>query len=147
MTPSRYLLFARLGFGALCLTATALMLVKSFQGLEAVFGLNDKAAHALAFYGLSLSLFAVAPRSRRQDLCLLAVAAALLIEVLQHFTGRSMSIGDFLAGTGGVAAAWAPGKAEDIRRFFRGESDLRATNKVQSEGMPSIGQARSSRAA
>jgi len=137
MIFNRPLLFARLAFSALAICAAPLMLLKQFQGLEAVFGLNDKAAHAIAFYVLSVALFIVVPRARRQDLCLFVLAAALAVELLQHFTGRSMSVGDFLAGAAGVAAAWAPGCAEELRRVFRGNPERRVAARLV-EQTPSI---------
>jgi VanZ family protein len=141
MTGNRSLVFARLAFAALCLSAAPLMLAKQFQGLEAVVGLNDKAAHAIAFYTLSLALFGVAPRARRQDLCLFVLATALAVELLQHFTGRSMSVGDFLAGAAGVVAAWAPGKIEELRCLLRGEKDQRAAPRAISETRSTVGAA------
>jgi hypothetical protein len=89
-----------------------------------VFGLHDKAAHAIAFYGAAVGLFIIAPKHRRDDLALFIVAAALGAELLQYFTGRSVSVTDFLAGAGGVFAAWLPGRVEQLRHAARRHPNL-----------------------
>lgn len=122
--PLRRILL-RILFAALCCAAVPIMLLKQFQGLEGALGLNDKAAHALAFYAACIALFVVAPRARRWDLCLIVLATAVTVELLQQYTGRSPSLGDFFAGAAGVAAAWASGKIEEIRRKHRGLPDRR----------------------
>lgn len=118
ITPSRLLVLIRLAVASGAGLAAVLMF-GPYQGLERSFGLNDTAAHAIAFYLGALALFAVAPSRRRDDLILFAVAAALAVEVLQPLTGRSASITDFLAGVAGVMAAYAPGKIEAFRRTAR----------------------------
>jgi len=123
LTPRRLISVLRIAFGLVALAAAVLMLGKTFQGLESVFGLNDKAAHAIAFYGLSIALFTVAPGARRDDLALFVIASALGVELLQGLTGRSVSVMDFLAGAAGVAAAWAPGRIEDLRFEARRHPD------------------------
>ena len=65
LTPRRIVMAARLGF-ALAALGMAVLMLGPFQGLEQVFGLNDKAAHVIAFYGLASGLFLIAP-SQRQD--------------------------------------------------------------------------------
>lgn len=122
LTPRRTILLARLMF---CLGACGLLVLMlgPFQGLEQVFGLNDKAAHVIAFYGLAIALFTIAPTRRRGDLSLFLVAAALGVELLQGLTGRSVSVVDFLAGSLGVCAAWAPGQIERLRHLARTRPD------------------------
>ena len=107
LTPRHIVMAARLVFVAASLGMAVLML-GPFQGLEQMFGLNDKAAHVVAFYGVALFV----------------VAAAFAAELLQGLTGRSVSIVDFLAGSAGVLAAWAPGRIEQIRQAFRRSPDL-----------------------
>ena len=75
LTPRRIVMAARLGFVMASLGMAVLML-GPFQGLEQVFGLNDKTAHGVAFYGVTTGLFLIAPRQRRDDLALFVVAAA-----------------------------------------------------------------------
>lgn len=86
-----------------------------FQGVESRAGLSDKSAHAIAFYVLTLMVFAVAPQWRRNDLALMTLGLGLLIELAQGLTGRSVSLMDFLADAVGVVAATAPGWIERIR--------------------------------
>lgn len=135
--PLRRILL-RILFAALCCAAVPIMLLKQFQGLEGALGLNDKAAHALAFYAACIALFVVAPRARRRELCLIVLATAVTVELLQQYTGRSPSLGDFFAGAAGVAAAWAPGKIEEIRRRIRGLPDRRdsAPDAAGASGSP-----------
>lgn len=126
LTPRRIVMAARLGF-ALAALGMAVLMLGPFQGLEQVFGLNDKAAHVIAFYGLASGLFLIAPSQRRDDLALYVIAAAFGVELLQALTGRSVSIIDFLAGSAGAAAAWAPGRIEQLRQSFRRHPDLTLT--------------------
>lgn len=122
-TPRRFIMAVRLFF-VFAAVGVGVLMLGPFQGLEKVFGLNDKAAHALAFYGLTVGLFLAAPIHRRDDLALFVVAAALGMELLQHFTGRSVSVTDFLAGLGGIAAAWLPGRIEQMRDVARRHPNL-----------------------
>ena len=113
LTPRRIVMAARLVFVMASLGMAVLML-GPFQGLEQMFGLDDKAAHAVAFYGVASGLFLIAPNQRRDDLALYVIAAAFGAELLQALTGRSVSVIDFLAGAAGVAAAWAPWSYERL---------------------------------
>lgn len=121
-TPRQIVMAARLIFVAASL-GMAILMLGPFQGLEQMLGLDDKAAHAVAFYGVASGLFLIAPRQRRDDLALFVVAAAFAAELLQALTGRSVSIVDFLAGSAGVSAAWAPGRIEQLRHTFRRSPD------------------------
>lgn len=123
LTPRRIVMAARLGF-ALAALGMAVLMLGPFQGLEQVFGLNDKAAHVIAFYGVANGLFLIAPNQRRDDLALYVIAAAFGAELLQALTGRSVSVVDFLAGAAGVVAAWAPGRIEQLRQAFRRHPDM-----------------------
>lgn len=118
VTPRRLLIAFRLAFasGAGLL---AILILGPFQGLERTFGMTDTVAHALAFYLATVGLFLVAPMRRRDDLALFVIAAALAVEIIQPFVGRSMALSDFLAGLGGVMAAYAPGRVEQFRQAVR----------------------------
>jgi len=118
VTPRHLLIAFRLAFasGAGLL---AVLILGPFQGLERSFGMTDTVAHALAFYLATLGLFLVAPMRRRDDLALFVIAAALAVEIIQPFVGRSMALSDFLAGVGGVMAAYAPGRVEQFRQTVR----------------------------
>ncbi|NBB65816.1 hypothetical protein GVN18_41875 [Pseudomonas sp. ODNR1LW] len=118
LTSRHAILAARLLF-VFAATGTSVLMFGPFQGLEQAFGLSDKAAHAIAFYLLTVGLFLIAPNRRRDDLVIFTVAAALAAEGLQFFTGRSVSIGDFLAGAAGALAAWLPGFVEQVRHAAR----------------------------
>lgn len=100
-----------------------LLMIGPFQGAEGHLGLNDKAAHAIAFYVLTLGLFLSAPNWRRTDLALFALAFGVLVEVAQGLTGREMSGSDVLADALGVAAATAPGVVERLRHHTRTRPD------------------------
>lgn len=130
LTPRRIVMAARLGF-ALAALGMAVLMLGPFQGLEQRFGLNDKAAHVIAFYALASGLFLIAPRQRRDDLALYVIAAAFGIELLQALTGRSVSIVDFLMGAAGVTAAWAPGRIEQLRQSFRRHPDMSLSDIAQ----------------
>lgn len=126
LTPRRLTLTLRLlGLGAS--VSLAILLLGPFQGLEAAFSLTDKEAHALAFFGVTLGLFAIAPNRRRTDLALVAVAFGVLIELAQGLTGRSMSLMDLTADCVGVLAATLPGLIERLRFYLRGGPEARPT--------------------
>jgi VanZ family protein len=102
LTPNHVVTTARAVLIAGALTAAVLML-GPWPGLEQVFGLSDKTAHAIAFGGLVAVSFLAFPRMRRNDLALAAVLLGASVEVAQMFTAdRSASISDLLADTAGV---------------------------------------------
>jgi VanZ family protein len=105
--PKPIVIIIRICFGLMFLTATLLML-GPFQGAEVQFGLNDKAAHVIAFYGLTLMLMAVLPRIRSTDCFIIAIAFGGAIEVIQLFVGRSASVGDWAADVFGALLALLP---------------------------------------
>lgn len=118
MPVDRRLLLVRFSLGLFLLVLAGLTL-GPFQGLERRLGLSDAAAHAIAFYVLSLVLFAAAPRSRRSDLALCAFGVGILIEALQALVGRSLSLSDLAADGAGVLAAFAPAYVERTRARLR----------------------------
>jgi VanZ family protein len=90
-----------------------------FQGAERHFGLNDFAAHAIAFYGLACLCFLAGPRLRRNDLALVLLALGAAAEVAQAAVGRSASFHDLAADAVGILAAWAPSQIETLRTLAR----------------------------
>lgn len=118
LTPKRLLVVLRLVYAA-GVGLMAILMFGPYQGLEQSFGMNDTAAHALAFYLATMGLFLIAPTRRRDDLILFVIAAALAVEIIQPFTGRSMALSDFLAGVGGVMTAYLPGRIEWFRKTAR----------------------------
>ncbi len=114
ITPHRVVLVLRVATACTILGLLAFTL-GPFQGVEARAGLSDKSAHAIAFYVVTLMVFAVAPQWRRNDLAVMTLGLGLLIELAQGLTGRSASLMDFLADAVGVVAATAPGWIERLR--------------------------------
>ncbi|MBR7619376.1 VanZ family protein [Phenylobacterium sp. 20VBR1] len=118
--------------GPACLIA----MIGPFQGAEKALVPWDKAAHFLAFYGLTLLMFAGFPQRRRFDLVCLAIFAGAAIEVAQILTGRDGEFGDLLADAIGAFAVWGPVWLEHHRtpraerrvgqRRFRPQPRLRA---------------------
>lgn len=98
----------------------AILVFGPFSGAERAFGLSDKEAHILAFYGLaSLSLLAM-PRMRKWDVVIICLTIGGLIEVVQPLIGRSGNIFDWLADGVGVFLAVVPMMFEAARRRLRG---------------------------
>jgi hypothetical protein len=114
LTPNHVVTTARAVLVAGALTAAVLML-GPWPGLEQVFGLSDKAAHAIAFGGLVAVSFLAFPRMRRNDLAVAAVMLGASVEVAQLFTAdRSASIGDLLADTAGVGVVYLASHIENL---------------------------------
>lgn len=112
VTAAKAVLFVGAG------TAVTLML-GPYQGLEQVFGLSDKAAHALAFGGLTAVSFLAFPRMRRNDLAVAAILLGASIEVAQFFAHRSASVTDLAADAVGVAVVYLASHIEAVRRDAR----------------------------
>lgn len=118
LTPRRLVLTLRL-CAVVCGVGMAVLMLGPFQGLEHVFGLGDKPAHAIAFFCVSTGLFAIIPGWRRSDIALGVLGVAILSEGLQGLTGRSMSLTDLMADATGVLIALIPGWVERLRRLVR----------------------------
>jgi hypothetical protein len=105
--------------GVLCAGAATVcvLMLGPFQGAERYFGLNDVAAHAVAFYALACLCFMAGPRLRRNDLALMLVGLGAAAEVAQAVVGRDASVHDVLADSLGVLAAWTPSQIETLRRL------------------------------
>jgi VanZ family protein len=119
LTPNHVVTTARAVLVVGALTAAALML-GPWPGLEQVFGLSDKAAHAIAFGGLVAVSFLAFPRMRRNDLAVAAVLLGASVEVAQLFTAdRSASISDLLADAAGVGVVYLASHIENVRALAR----------------------------
>jgi VanZ family protein len=94
----------------------AIGMVGPFQGVERAFVPWDKAAHFMAFYGLTLLLFQAFPERRRLDLAMLATFAGAAIEVMQLIEGRDAELGDIVADAAGAFAVLAPLYLDQLRR-------------------------------
>ena len=97
----------------------AVGMIGPFQGIEHALVPWDKAAHFVAFYGLTSLLFMAFPERRRLDLTMLAILAGCGIEILQGAAGRDSEIGDILANSLGALAVLAPGYLEQARANVR----------------------------
>ena len=93
----------------------AIGMVGPFQGVERALVPWDKAAHFIAFYGVTLLLFSAFPDRRRLDLTVLAVFGGAAIEILQLIDGRDAEVGDLLADAAGAFAVLAPSWLERLR--------------------------------
>ena len=118
ITPYKVVIAVRLA-GIVCFLALCVLTVGPFRGLERQFGLNDTAAHVIAFYGLTIIAFVVAPDRRRMDLAIILLSFGVAIEIVQAATGRSASVLDFLADAAGITAAIIPGFVNQLRRDAR----------------------------
>jgi VanZ family protein len=124
--PSR-LTLVRLAIAGLGLTMCVLMF-GPFQGLEERLGFSDKAAHGIAFYMLTLGMFASLPRNRRTDLGLAAIGLGALTEVIQSLVGRDGNFADFAADATGIVAAMLPATVERLRLSMRAQPASTATS-------------------
>ncbi|WP_421932136.1 VanZ family protein [Phenylobacterium sp.] len=109
-------------------------MVGPFQGAEQALVPWDKAAHFMAFYGLTILLFSAFPTRRRLDLAVLAIFAGAAIEVAQTLTGRDGEIGDLCADALGALAVLAPVWLEHLR-FPRVERRISALRQVEPQAM------------
>ena len=87
-----------------------------FRGLERAFVPWDKAAHFIAFYGVTLLMFTGFPQRRRMDLVMLAIFAGAAGEVAQSLVGRDGEVGDLVADALGSIAVYAPIYLERLRQ-------------------------------
>lgn len=105
-----------------------------FQGIERGMVPWDKAAHFMAFYGLTLLLFAAFPNRRRFELTLLAAFIGSAVEIVQLLTGRDAELGDLLADTCGAFAVFAPVYLEWARQPWV-ERRGTASNRAEAKGL------------
>ncbi len=134
LTPNHVVTTARAVLISGALTAAVLML-GPWPGLEQVFGLSDKAAHAIAFGGLLAASFLAFPRMRRSDLALAAVMLGASVEVAQLFTAdRSASLADLGADALGVGVIYFSSQIEGLRKLARDKGavsfrDIKASDR------------------
>lgn len=110
-----------------------------FQGVENRLISPDKAAHFVAFYGLTLLMFAAFPTRRRLDLVALAVLAGSGVEILQGLTGRDAELGDVLADAAGAFAVLAPSWLESARHPRRERRQARGRLAPAAAETPDLG--------
>lgn len=107
------------------------MITPSLQGVEKSFVPADKAAHFIAFYGLTALMMAAFPKNRRLEIALAAVLLGGAIEVAQMVTRRGVSLGDLAADAAGAFAVWAPMWLQSLRSPPVVERRRRASDAVK----------------
>lgn len=108
-TTARFLLIAA------ALVCAIGMVTPGLQGVEHNFVPADKAAHFIAFYGLTALMMAAFPKNRRLEIALAAVMLGASIEIAQIFTHRGVSAGDLAADAAGAFAVWVPMWLQSLR--------------------------------
>lgn len=93
----------------------AIGMIGPFKGVEKHWISVDKAAHFIAFYGLTLLTIASFPKRRAFDLACLALLFGVSIEVGQVLSGRGAQLGDVLADAAGVAGVLLPMHLQRLR--------------------------------
>ena len=91
------------------------MITPALQGVEKTFVPADKAAHVIAFYGLTALMMAAFPKNRRLEIAIAAVLIGGSIEVAQMFTHRGVSLSDLAADAIGAFAVWVPMWLQSLR--------------------------------
>ncbi len=111
--------------GAVLMVVLLALMIGPYQNIESASQIWDKAAHFVAFGLILWSLGVLFRRMPRLWTAALAVAIGGAVEIIQGYTGRDPSWGDWLADILGVAAAlalWA------IWRGFRPRAALQTSN-------------------
>ncbi len=119
LTPNRIVIAARavLLLGSI---VAAILMLGPFQGMEQMFNLSDKTAHALAFGGLTAISFLAFPGMRRADLVRTALVMGAAVEVVQMFdAGRSASVADWAADAVGIMTVYGSSLIEGVRKMAR----------------------------
>jgi VanZ family protein len=86
-----------------------------FKGVEKNFVPADKAAHFIAFYGLTALMMVAFPKNRRLEIAIAAVLLGGAIELAQIFTHRGVSLSDLAADAAGAFAVWVPMWLQSLR--------------------------------
>lgn len=107
------------------------MVTPALQGVEKSFVPADKAAHFIAFYGLTALMMAAFPKNRRLEITLSAVLLGGAIEIAQMVTHRGVSLGDLAADAAGAFAVWAPMWLQSLRSPPVVERRRRASDAVK----------------
>ena len=105
-------------------------------GVEQAFVPWDKAAHFIAFYGLTLLMFAAFPTRRRFDLTMIAVFAGCAVELAQRAVGRDAQLSDIAADAAGAFAVMAPLWLERLRAAPRRERRRRNAERLPEGVIP-----------
>ena len=127
--PAKLKLSARVLLIAATLVCVVGM-VGPFKGVEKNFIPADKAAHFIAFYGLTALMMMAFPKNRRLEVALAAIALGAAIEVAQAFTPRGFSVSDLAADVVGAFAVWVPMWLQSVRSPPVVERRRRATDRA-----------------
>ena len=117
-------LFLRLAGAAVMAVLLALM-IGPYQNVESASQIWDKAAHFVAFGLILWSLGVLFSRLPRLWAAGIAIAIGGAVELIQRYTGRDPSWGDWLADILGVATALA---LWTLWRGFRPREALQTSN-------------------
>ena len=109
----------------------AIGMVGPFKGAERHLISVDKAAHFIAFYGLTALMMAAFPKNRRLEIALAAVLMGGAMEIAQMFTHRGVSFGDLAADAAGAFAVWGPMWLQSLRSPPGIERRRRASDAVK----------------
>jgi hypothetical protein len=120
MVSPRTVLIAARSLLAIGSAFVAAILLGPFLGAERLLGLEDKQAHAIAFFVFTALSMVAAPKVRRLEMALAAISLAAASEIAQAVVGRDASLGDVLADAAGVLLAVAPTYVTDFRLAARG---------------------------
>jgi len=127
--PAKLKLSARLLLIAATLVCVVGM-VGPFKGVEKNFVPADKAAHFIAFYGLTALMMMAFPKNRRLEITLAAIGLGASIEIAQAFTPRGFSVSDLAADVVGAFAVWAPMWLQSMRSAPVVERRRRASDRA-----------------
>src|SRR5690606_28208598 len=105
-------------------------MVGPFKGVEKNFVPADKAAHFIAFYGLTALMMMAFPKNRRLEITLAAIGLGASIEIAQAFTPRGFSVSDLAADVVGAFAVWAPMWLQSMRSAPVVERRRRASDRA-----------------
>ncbi|WP_372784525.1 VanZ family protein [Phenylobacterium sp.] len=125
MTPGRIVLAVRI----LTVFAAAIATVLLLGPFHAPNGW-DKLAHGTMFYGFTLLALVCLPWNRKEDIVLAVILIGGASEIAQGFTGRDMSLFDWLADSAGAIVAAVPVYVARLRQVAQqgrdGVADRRA---------------------
>ena len=106
-------------------------MVGPFQGVEKAFVPADKAAHFIAFYGLTALMMAAFRKNRRLEIALSAALLGGSIEIAQMVVGRGVSLSDLAADAAGAFAVWTPMWLQSLRGAPYEERRARAAETAE----------------
>lgn len=104
---------------ALIFVAIGVWVIDPMQILQGASVLQARPAYAIAFYA-AMGVASVAfPRLRRNDIALVGLALACMLESIRAILGHDAGFLNLAAAAIGVVCAWAPGVIEQLRRQAR----------------------------